>query len=66
MIVEIESRICASGLTLDLLVLGHNVDVVVDGLASCNKKEISIALARMQQGGAHISYKRESLTLTCW
>jgi nicotinamidase-related amidase len=54
-IVGIESHVCVLQTTLDLLKAGHKVYVISDGVSSCNKEEVPIALARMRQAGAFIS-----------
>ncbi|TFY59083.1 hypothetical protein EVG20_g7913 [Dentipellis fragilis] len=51
----IESHVCVLQSTLDLLELGYDVHIVADGVASCNKEEVPIALARMRQAGAQIT-----------
>jgi nicotinamidase-related amidase len=50
-IVGIESHVCVLQTTLDLLKAGHHVYIISDGVSSCNKEEIPIALARMRQAG---------------
>jgi nicotinamidase-related amidase len=54
-IVGIESHVCVLQTTLDLLKAGHAVYVISDGVSSCNKEEIPIAIARMRQAGAFIT-----------
>lgn len=54
-IVGIESHVCVLQTTLDLLKAGHKVYVISDGVSSCNKEEVPIAIARMRQAGAFIS-----------
>ena len=54
-IVGIESHVCVLQTTLDLLKSGHQVYVISDGVSSCNKEEIPVALARMRQAGAFIT-----------
>lgn len=54
-IVGIESHICVTQTTLDLLANGHKVYVIADGVSSCNKGEIAIALARLRSEGATIT-----------
>lgn len=41
--------------TLDLLEEGHKVYVMADGVSSCNKEEVPIALARLREAGAVIT-----------
>ena len=43
----IESHICVQQTTLDLLDSGYQVVVLVDGVSSCNRQEVPIALERM-------------------
>ncbi|KAF2085290.1 Isochorismatase hydrolase [Saccharata proteae CBS 121410] len=54
-IVGIESHICVTQTTLDLLREGHKVYVLADGVSSCNKEEVPIALARLRQEGAVVT-----------
>ncbi|KAK7556876.1 Isochorismatase-like protein [Phyllosticta citricarpa] len=54
-IVGIESHICVLQTTLDLLREGHKVYVLADGVSSCNKEEVPIALARLRAEGAVIT-----------
>jgi hypothetical protein len=54
-IVGIESHICVTQTTLDLLALGHKVYVLADGVSSCNKEEVHIALARLRAEGAVVT-----------
>ena len=35
--------------------LGHKVYVIADGVSSCNKQEVPVALARMRSEGAIIT-----------
>ena len=51
----IESHICVTQTTLDLLKAGHKVYVVADGVSSCNPQEIPIALARLRAEGAVVT-----------
>ena len=41
--------------TLDALAAGHKVYVIADGVSSCNKEEIPIALARLRAEGATVT-----------
>lgn len=54
-IVGIESHICVTQTTLDLLANGHRVYIISDGVSSCNPGEISIALQRLRSEGATIT-----------
>ncbi|OJD24097.1 hypothetical protein ACJ73_04542 [Blastomyces percursus] len=54
-IVGIESHICVSQTTLDLLALGHRVYVVADGVSSVNPEERVVALARLRDAGAIVT-----------
>lgn len=54
-IVGIESHICVTQTTLDLLARGHKVYVIADGVSSCNKEEVPIALARLRAEGAVVT-----------
>ncbi|KAJ3483722.1 hypothetical protein NLI96_g6126 [Meripilus lineatus] len=51
----IESHVCVLQSTLDLLEEGYDVHVIADGVSSCNKEEIPIALERLRQAGAQIT-----------
>lgn len=57
-IVGIESHICVTQTTLDLLREGHRVYVIADGVSSCNPQEIGIALNRLRSEGAVVSTSR--------
>jgi hypothetical protein len=54
-IVGIESHICVTQTTLDLLEQGHKVYVIADGVSSCNPEEVPIALARLRAAGATVT-----------
>ena len=54
-LVGIESHICVTQTTLDLLGNGHKVYVLADGVSSCNKEEIPIALRRLASEGAIVT-----------
>ncbi|KAF5871467.1 putative thiamine biosynthetic bifunctional protein [Botrytis fragariae] len=54
-IVGIESHICVTQTTLDLLANGHKVYVLADGVSSCNPQEIPIALDRLRAAGAIVT-----------
>ncbi|CAE6435782.1 unnamed protein product [Rhizoctonia solani] len=57
----IESQICITQTTIDLLRLGIDVHVLADGVSSCNREEIPWALARMRQAGAQITTSESML-----
>lgn len=63
-IVGIESHICVTQTTLDLLRDGHKVYVLADGVSSCNKEEVPIALARLRAEGAIVT-SSESFLYEC-
>lgn len=54
-IVGIESHICVTQTALDLLKEGHQVYIIADGVSSCNKEEVPIALARLRREGAVVT-----------
>jgi hypothetical protein len=54
-IVGIEAHVCVLQTTLDLLKQGHRVYVLADGVSSCNREEVPIAVERMRQAGAFVS-----------
>ncbi|KAF7588424.1 Isochorismatase domain-containing protein 1 [Aspergillus hancockii] len=54
-IVGIETHICITQTTLDLLERGHRVYVIVDGVSSVNAEERGIALARLRDAGAVVT-----------
>lgn len=53
--VGIESHICITQTTVDLLNAGHKVYIIADGVSSCNKEEVPIALARLRHAGAVVT-----------
>jgi len=63
-IVGIESHICVTQTTLDLLANGHKVYLLADGVSSCNPQEVSIALARLRAAGAVVTTS-ESFLYEC-
>jgi len=63
-IVGIEAHICVTQTTLDLLAHGHKVYVLADGVSSCNKEEVPIALRRLAREGAVVTTS-ESFLYEC-
>ncbi|KZF21536.1 Isochorismatase hydrolase [Xylona heveae TC161] len=63
-IVGIESHICVTQTALDLLAHGHKVYVLADGVSSCNKEEIPLALARLRSEGVVVTTS-ESVLYEC-
>jgi len=59
----IESHICVLQTALEFVERGFKVFVLADGVSSCNKEEVPIALARMRQAGALV-VSSESLIYT--
>lgn len=54
-LVGIESHICITQTTMDFLEAGHKVYIIADGVSSCNKEEVPIALARLRHEGAIVT-----------
>ncbi|KAK4861252.1 hypothetical protein LT330_004168 [Penicillium expansum] len=54
-IVGIETHICVTQTTLDLLERGHRVYILVDGVSSMNSEERGIALDRLRDAGAIVT-----------
>ncbi|TLD20538.1 hypothetical protein PspLS_08401, partial [Pyricularia sp. CBS 133598] len=54
-LVGIESHICVTQTALDLLRAGHGVYVLADGVSSCNREEVPLALARLRAEGAVVT-----------
>ncbi|RWA09339.1 hypothetical protein EKO27_g5754 [Xylaria grammica] len=54
-IVGIESHICVTQTALDLVLRGHRVYVLADGVSSCNEQEIPVALARLRAEGVIVT-----------
>ncbi|KAI6819665.1 Isochorismatase hydrolase [Hortaea werneckii] len=63
-VVGIESHICVTQTTLDLLREGHKVYVIADAVSSCNPQEVPIALARLRAEGAIVTTS-ESFMYEC-
>ncbi|SLM37640.1 Isochorismatase-like [Lasallia pustulata] len=63
-VLGIEAHICVTQTTLDLLAHGHKVYVLADGVSSCNKEEVAIALRRLGQEGAVVTTS-ESFLYEC-
>jgi nicotinamidase-related amidase len=54
-ITGIETHICVTQTALDLLLEGHKVYIIADGVSSCNKQEIGVALDRLSREGAVVT-----------
>jgi hypothetical protein len=54
-LVGIETHICVTQTTLDLLAQGHKVYILADGVSSCNAGERPVALKRLAQEGATVT-----------
>lgn len=54
-ILGIESHICVTQTALDLLAAGHQVRVIADGVSSCNREEVPVALDRLRAAGAVVT-----------
>jgi hypothetical protein len=63
-LVGIESHICITQTAIDLLRAKHKVYVIADGVSSCNKEEVPIALARLRHEGAIVTTS-ESILYEC-
>ncbi len=53
-IVGIETHICVTQTALALVAAGHGVYVLADGVSSCNREEVPLALARLRAEGARV------------
>ncbi|KIM67749.1 hypothetical protein SCLCIDRAFT_20771 [Scleroderma citrinum Foug A] len=51
----IESHVCVLQTALDLLEQKYDVHILADGVSSCNREEVPIALARIQQAGGYVT-----------
>ncbi|KAK0722371.1 Isochorismatase-like protein [Lasiosphaeria miniovina] len=54
-IVGIEAHICVTQTALDALAAGYSVYVLADGVSSCNRDEVGVALARLRAAGAVVT-----------
>ncbi|SPN98358.1 related to isochorismatase family hydrolase [Cephalotrichum gorgonifer] len=54
-IVGIETHICVTQTALDLLAAGHKVYVIADGVGSCNREEVPLALQRLTAAGVIVT-----------
>lgn len=53
-IAGIETHICVTQTSIDLLRRGYRVYVLADAVSSCNAEERSLAMTRLRQEGARI------------
>ncbi|KAF4761515.1 hypothetical protein N7455_000944 [Penicillium solitum] len=60
-IVGLETHICVTQTTLDLLERGHRVYILVDGVSSINPEERGVALARLRDAGAVVTSSESAL-----
>jgi hypothetical protein len=63
-IVGIESHICVTQTAIDLIKAGHKVYVLRDGVGSCNKEEVPIAMDRLRALGVTVT-SSESWIFEC-
>jgi len=54
-LVGIETHICITQTTLDLLERGHRVYILIDGVSSMNSEERGVALSRLRDAGAVVT-----------
>lgn len=54
-IVGIESHICVTQTALDAIRAGHKVYVLADGVSSCNREEVGVALDRLRGEGVVVT-----------
>lgn len=54
-LVGIESHICITQTALDARRAGHTVYVLADGVSSCNREEVPLALARLRAEGVVVT-----------
>ena len=64
-IVGIESHICVTQTALDLLERGYPVYILADGVSSCNREEVPIALRRLASAGATVTSSESILYEIC-
>jgi len=60
-LVGIETHICVTQTTLDLLSAGHKVYIIADGVSSCNAGERPVALNRLAREGAVVTTSESML-----
>lgn len=54
-LVGIEAHICITQTALDARANGHAVYVLADGVSSCNREEVPVALARLRAAGVVVT-----------
>ncbi|EJD01285.1 Isochorismatase hydrolase [Fomitiporia mediterranea MF3/22] len=57
----IESHICVLQTAFDLLDRDFSVHVLADGVSSCNKEEVPLALERMRQANVHVTTSESAI-----
>lgn len=54
-LISFKAHVCVLQTALDLLDLGYPVHVLADGVSSCNREEVPIALERIRQAGGLVT-----------
>ena len=52
---SVQAHVCVLQTALDLIRAGYDVHVLADGVSSCNREEVPIALACIRQAGGHVT-----------
>lgn len=64
-LVGIETHICVTQTAIDLRDAGHTVYVIADGVSSCNRQEVVIALDRLRSEKGVVVTSSESWMYEC-